>query len=416
MVALAPLLVLYLVVGLVAQPGPEAVRDEPALLAAAERLVERGELAAPGTDPDQRAFLWHGPGLVVLLAPFVALGVPLEGLRLLSPLLLFAAVVLFHGALPRRRALLGSYALGLYAPFVIVLGTIQKEPLAALLVVAAIRLFPRPAAGLALGALVMVRPEYGWVVLALAAIGAAVALLRRDRRIVSLALLATAVLACVPWLAFTHAKTGEPLYWSASSGLSLFWMSPTGVPGETGQWHSPLRVFRDDRFAAYRPFFRRLDEVHPLTSDRVLEREALRNIRAEPLLYARNLAANVSRLLVFAPASPARPPAQHLLLGLFNGLLLAGLAWAVPRLRRQEPRDPRTIPFALFAALAVAIHLPPSASPRMFIPIVPVLVHLIAQGAEVRRPSRRSSRAGASARRTPGAPRRAGSTGGARRA
>jgi hypothetical protein len=28
------------------------------------------------------------------------------------------------------------------------------------------------------------------------------------------------------------------VYWGTSSGLSLFWMSPT-LPGETGQWHEP---------------------------------------------------------------------------------------------------------------------------------------------------------------------------------
>jgi hypothetical protein len=389
-VALAPLLVLYLVVGGVAQPGPDPVRDEPALLAAAERLVEHGQLSGTGSDPDQRAFLWHGPGLVVLLAPLVALGVPLEVVRLTSPLLLFAAIVLLHGALPRRRALLFSYALGLYAPFVIVLGTVQKEPLAVLLVVAALRLFPRPSAGLALAALVMVRPGYGWVVLALAGICVAVHVRSRAHApAVPLALLLTAVLGCVPWLAYTHARTGEPLYWSSSSGLSLFWMSPTGVPGETGQWHSPVRVFRDDRLTAHRPFFRRLDEVHPLTSDRALKREALENIRAEPLVYARNVAANAARLLVYAPATPRRATGELVAYAAGNGLLLLGLAWAAPRLRHRRPRDPRTVPFALFAALAVAVHLPPSASPRMLIPVVPVLVHLIAQAQATRPPGER---------------------------
>lgn len=115
-----------------------------------------------------------------------------------------------------------------------------------------------------------------------------------------------AALACVPWLAYTHAKTDQLMHWGSSSGLSMFWMSPT-LPGETGQWHSPVRVYRDPALAPYRPLFLRLDEVHPLESDLVLRRHAMENIRAEPLLYARNVAANTARLLVFWPGARPSP-------------------------------------------------------------------------------------------------------------
>ena len=394
---LAPLLVLYVVVGLLAQPGAEPVRDEPALLAAAERLLHHGQLAGTGTDTDQRAFLWHGPGLVVLLVPLVALDVPLAAMRLTSPLLLFVAVALFHRLLrmrlDRRAALAWTYALGLYAPFAIVLGTIQKEPLAIALVVAAMlactHAFPAdrrvamPGAGLALAALAMVRPEYGGVVPALLAV-AALSLLRRrvPARIARgrVWVAAVAALACVPWLAFTHERTGQVLYWSASSGLSLFWMSPT-LPGETGQWHSPVRVFRDPALAPYRPLFARLDEVHPLASDLELRRRAVENIRAQPLRYARNLAANAARLVVFSPTRPGQQPGEIAVLALANGALLAGLAWAARQLwRRRRSALPETAPFALFVLLGVLIHVPPSASPRMLMPLVPVLVWLVARG------------------------------------
>ena len=392
---LAPLLVLYVVAGIVAQPGPQAVRDEPALLAAAERLLD-GQLAGTGTDPDQRAYLWHGPGLVALLAPLVAAGAPLDVMRLLGPLLLGAAVLVFHRLLREhlapRPALLWTYALGLYAPFLIVVGTIQKEPLAVLLVVCGMlalsrglrtgRPLPLAAAGLALAALVMVRLEYGWVAVALLATAVATLALRRDavaRRLVAAAVVA--VLGCVPWLAYTHRETGEPLYWGSSSGLSLFWMSPT-LPGETGQWHSPVRVFRDPALASYRPLFRRLDEVHPLESDRVLRRLATENIRADPLAYARNLAANAGRLLFWAPMRSARPWGLVALCVVFNGLLLVAVGRAARRLwRRRADRPPETVAFALFAAVAVAVHLPPSASPRMLLPVVPVLVWFVAVAA-----------------------------------
>lgn len=392
-VRLAPLLTLFLVACAVGQPGPEPVRDEPALLAATERLVEDSQLAAPGPDPDQRAFLWHGPGLVVVLAPLVAIDLPLTAIRFISPLLLGLAVVLFHRLLLTylrpRQALLGTYALGLYLPFLAVVGTIQKEPLAILLVVAAMlalarastsrRAAPLVGAGLALGALAMVRLEYGWVAMALLAI--AVVMRRRHLAIAA----AIAVLACVPWLLYTYTATDRPLYWGASSGLSLFWMSPT-LPGETGQWHSPVRVHRDPALAPYRPLFRHLDEVHPLVSDRTLHRLAVQNITDRPLAYVRNLAANVGRLLFAAPMRPWRPTTTAILV-LCNGLLLVAVAWAVvaARSRSRVRLPPEVAPFMVFAALAIAVHLPPSASPRMLFPVVPVLVWFVAVTAAAHR-------------------------------
>ena len=392
---LAPLLVVVLLAGILAQPGAEPVRDEPALLAAADRLLD-GQLAGTGTDPDQRAYLWHGPGLVALLAPLVALGVPLEWMRLLGPLLLGAALLVFHrllrDRLSPRPALLWTYGLGLYAPFLLVLGTIQKEPAAILLVVCGMlalsrglrsgRALPLAGAGLALAALTMVRLEYGWIALALLAAALVTLAVRRGPVACRLTVVAAvAMLGCVPWLAYTQSETGEPLYWGSSSGLSLFWMSPT-APGETGQWHSPVRVFRDPALATYRPLFRRLDAVHPLESDRVLRRLAMDNVRADPAAYARNLVANTARLFFWAPMRSSRPGALVALCVLFNGLLLLAAAWAVRTLwRRRGTLPPETVPLALFAALAIVVHVPPSASPRMLLPVVPVLVWLVALAA-----------------------------------
>jgi 4-amino-4-deoxy-L-arabinose transferase-like glycosyltransferase len=393
---LAPLLGLHLVVCALAQPGPDPVRDEPALLAAAARLLD-GQLVPGGDVLDPRAYLWHGPGLVALLAPLVALDLPLPALRFIEPVLLGCAALLFHRLLrvhlPPRPALLWTAAFALYVPFFSVLPQIHKEPLAILLVVAGMLALTRAlagggwrwtvGAGLALGALVMVRLEYGWVALALLAAGLVVLATRRrnatGRRAVAVA--AVAVVACVPWLAYTYHLTGQPLYWGTSSGLSLFWMSPT-VPGETGQWHEPSEVPADPALAAYAPLFRRLETVDPVRSDRILRDRAFTNIRARPELYARNLVANVGRLVFSAPMRPSLGPLSIATYGLFNVALLAGAAWGAAVLwRRRRSVPPATVPVALFAGLAILVHLPPSASPRMLLPIVPALLWLTAQAA-----------------------------------
>ena len=393
---LAPLLLLYLLVCAFAQPGPEAVRDEPALLEAAARLLD-GRLVPEGDVTNPRAYLWHGPGLVALLAPLVALDLPLPAIRFVEPVLMLGAALVFLRLLRVRLApapaLAWTYAFGLYVPFFSVVPQLHKEPLSILLVVAGMLALtrglasggraPLAAAGLALAALTMVRLEYGWIAVALLGAALATWALRRHstaaRRLVLVA--AVAVAACLPWLAYTQHLTGKPFYWGTSSGLSLFWMSPT-LPGETGQWHEPALVEEDPAIAAYGPLFRELATLHPVASDRRLRDLAEANIRARPLDYARNLVANTTRLFF---SFPMRPGLTALGIGVyvvFNTLLLAGVAWAAVVLWRRHRRGalaPETVPIALFAALAIAVHLPPSASPRMLMPVVPALLWLVVQ-------------------------------------
>lgn len=404
---LAPLLVVYALVCALAQPGPDAVRDEADLLAAAARLLD-GQLVPGGQVTDPRAYLWHGPGLVALLAPLVALDLPLTAIRFVEPVLMLGAIVLFHRLLrvrlEPRPALAWTYAFALYVPFFSVVPQVHKEPLSILLVVAGMLALRSAlagggppavaAAGLALAALTMVRVEYGWVAVALLAIAVATWAVRRRsaaaRRLAAVA--AVAVAGCLPWLASTHHLTGKVAYWGSSSGLSLFWMSPT-LPGETGEWHDPQRLDLNPEVAALRPLFGRLERVHPVESDRVLRERAVANIRARPLAYARNLAANTSRLLFSVPMRPGITSLGVGVYVLFNGLLLASVAWAAPVLwRRRRVLPHETLPIALFAGLAVAVHLPPSASPRMLLPVVPALLWLVAQAWAVRRRPVRSAR------------------------
>lgn len=402
---LLPLLVLFALVCALVQPSPDPVRDEPALLAAASRLLD-GHLVPVHPTLDPRAYLWHGPGLVAVLAPLVAVHLPLFAIRFAEPVLLGAALLLFHRGLRlrlgRRAALLWAYAFGLYLPFYGVLPEIHKEPLSALLVVAAMLAATRAlsgggrrpiaAAGLALTALTMVRVEYGWVTIALLVAALAAWGLRRDsersRRCAAIA--AIGVAGCLPWLAYTEHVTGKPLYWGSSSGLSLFWMSPTGG-GETGSWHEPSAVFTDPGLARFRPFFAHLRRLDAVAGDEALRDRATTNIRAHPAAYARNIAANAARLFFAAPMRPGLSVPRVGVDVLFNGALLAGLAWAVALARRRRlGLPPETVPFAIFAALAIAIHLPPSASPRMLLPIVPVLLWLVAQVDGARRAARTS--------------------------
>lgn len=408
---LLPLLGLYLVVCAVWQPGPAPVHDEAPLLGYAHELLEGGYVQDDAYVRPMR-FLWHPPGLPFMLSPLVALELPLAAIRFTAPLFLFGAVLAFHRLLRTRLAprpaLAWSYAFGLYGPALAMLPELHKDLPAVLLVVLAMLGLTRGlaegsvawllGAGVSLGALALTRAEYGWVLLGMTAIAAVRWTLPGEgtaaaRRLVACGLVALAVSS--PWLAYTHSVTGKLFYWGNSAGLSLFWMSPT-ARGETGEWHPRRHVMTDPALRGQRRLFRHLTTLPPLEADAELRRRALANVRADPWGYGRNLAANVSRLFFLVPMRYGYPPWMVAGASVFNGLLLAAVAGATVRLRRR-PRSlpPEASAFALLAALGVLVHLPAPASPRMLLPVVPLLLWFVAHAHASRGvPPRRGARAG----------------------
>ena len=390
-----PLLPVYVAAALLIQHGSRPAGDGGPLLGFAHALLH-GHYATTGfVYPDR--FLWHGPALPALLAPMVAAGFPLWVERLVTgPLLLFVAVVLFERLLrlrlPARASLLGALALGLFLPFGYLLRSIAKEELALVLVIAAMHAVTRALdggprrhvllGGLALGALVYDRVEFGWVVIALL-LAASAWMLRHPQRTSArrcLAICAIAMVSCVPWLLYTYSLTGQVLYWGNSGGLSLYWMSAPR-PDQLGAWHTVYTVFHEGYLVPFRSFFTRIDRLAPLPRDLALQSAALHNILAHPGRYAVNLAANVSRMLVAAPLGVAVPVGLVVGCGGCTMLYLGLAATGTARLRRSARGLPREFaPFALLLVFGFGIHLCPTADPRMLMPLVPLFVWAAAQG------------------------------------
>jgi hypothetical protein len=400
LVRLLPVLALLVLVSVLMDPG-RPTGDEVPLIAAAHRILQ-GRYAVIGT-MDGTKFLWHGPGLPALLAPFVALGVPLQGLRLISPLLMFVAVLLFYRLLrlrlSRRGALIGAYALGLYAPAYYVIGTVSKDPLALVLSIGALDgtarylKYHRPRAaviaGLSLAALAMTRLEYGWVLAAALAValGWWTIMRARDRRVPERTqaarrwalICALGMLACLPWLLYTYALTGRPFYWGNSGGISLYWMSSPSL-NQLGEWHASHTVFANAGLAAYRPFFHYLATLGPVQGDLELQHVAVVQALAHPAKYGLNLLANVGRTFFGFPFSFTLPAAVIAGLIAFNGALLVGLVAAGTSLIRCRSRLPdEALPFVAFAVVGFCVHLFPTSEPRMMIPLIPVPIWLMSQ-------------------------------------
>jgi hypothetical protein len=107
-VPLLPILGIFVFASLV---NPGSVDDGGVFLYFAKNLTHGYYAQTHSTSPAK--YLWHGPALPLLLAPFVALRVPVAIDRLVfGPLLLFAALLAFHATaryyLPRRVAVLAT--------------------------------------------------------------------------------------------------------------------------------------------------------------------------------------------------------------------------------------------------------------------------------------------------------------------
>lgn len=390
---LLPLLALYTVVLAVTYSAPGETGDEPNYLEFASNLT-RGFYTDnttrdvwPAAGPD----LWFGPGLPLLLSPFVVLNLPLAALRWLAgPLCLYLAVVMFYRLMIHyvgpRSALLVALALGFYWPFYTTFSHIHSEPLVILLLnlsmsstVIYLRAGKRingAIAALALGWLVLTRVGFGYVLLVMALL---MVIWWFFRRAVSLRRLAVihviALLVCIPWLIYTFSVAGRALYWGSSGGLSLYWMS-SPHPGDLGDWYAPNDVLNSDNesFAPHRPLFEELLSYNGIERDLRLQQAALENIQANPINYIENVANNMSRMVFSMPFSRTNQKLSTMFYALPNSILLGMLVVAVPILLfRWRHTVIELFPFMLFAVLSFGIHSLLSAYARMLLPIVPVV-------------------------------------------
>ena len=392
--ALLPLLGLLILGSLLV---PERQDDEAGYLEIARNLMH-GHYATGRPDalldadpsyPD----IWFGPGLPLTLVGPVAADLPLWLLRLSGPLFLFGALLLFHAVLRRslapRAALLATWALGLYLPFLTVLTNLHSEPLAVLCLTAwmyaTVRLLDDGRGrwlvlgAAALAGLALTRVDYGWVhTLLLAALLVWWALTRSANARRLSAMVALSLALCIPWLAYTASETGRAFVWGNSGSLSLYWMS-SPYAGDLGDWQQANAVSTDPSLAAHRPFFESLRGLDLPKQNAKLERQALENVVHHPMQYAENVGANVSRMLFDTPYSRTEQRLGALGFALPNALLLGLLAVSLVvlvRVRRSLPAP--AAPFALFALASFGLHALVAAYPRMLLPIVPVIAWFVA--------------------------------------
>jgi hypothetical protein len=369
--------------------------DEPLYLFYAHRLLHGVFAARDGNDTH---FLWHGPGLPALVAPLLEVHTPIWAIRLVGPAALFAACLGMYRLLclylAERPALIGTFAFALYWPFYPLLSSLWSEPVCVALITwfltALVHALRRHGtrwsilAGVLFGALALTRVEFGWVIVLLLVASAGLAALARSPETGQLlTVTATAFVVCMPWLVYTHARSGQWLYWGNSGGLSLYWAAAP-YAGDLGDWHSEsdVRVMPD--LAPHRRFFASLP-LDPVARDRKLQHQAITWIVHDPKQYVKNVVANVGRMTMNTPYSFTPQKVTSLVYSVPDSFLIAALLILGVLALRVQPAE---ISFedGVIAALAIAIfveHALVSTYVRMFTLVVP-FVYLFLVRATVR--------------------------------
>jgi len=321
----------------------------------------------------------------------VAIGTPVELMRLLGPLMLALSAFLLFRLLRTwttpRVAMVVTLGYGLYFPLWRTLPRLFTEPLVLALTTGAMLCFVRAArrprggwvevvaAGLMIGFLTLTRVENGYaVIVTLLACLAWWALTRHPVARKGAVMAAVAFAVCVPWLAYTHHETGKQLYWGNSGGLSLYWMA-SPFSEDLGEPHTDAEVAKSADLAQHRPFFAALPKA-PVARDAALRHEAKTQIRKHPLRYARNVAANFSRLWIHWPYSFGQGTATLLLFAVPGILLFSMVVLSLFTLVRRRTFDVALVPFAVFSAIAFAVHLAAAGYPRSIWPLVPFMAVL----------------------------------------
>ena len=380
---------------------PAGIADEDGYLAYSHALVN----GRYWTTEYGGQFLWWGPGMPLLLAPFVVTHSPLLVTRLVfGPVMLVATVCVIWRVLMietgPRIAALGSAALGLLVAFLGVtlvhLGAIYSEPANGLAIAVALLLWVKcranrdwrfaVGAGIALSAAAMIRVEWGLIISAGLVLAVLVWLIRRTvlSRLGLVAML-VAMAGCLPWLAYTRSESGRNFVWGTSGGLSFYWTASAKPPLQ-GDWISPGQVASDPRLRQFRSEIRqRFTKGGPYLWDAYLKSEGIKRIANDPGQFAINASKNFERLVSRFPLSFETTPAAAYRRAIPVSLLfVAALLTAVMLSLRRRWREVAFAP--VFGLLAfIALHLVTSAYPRYVIPMLPLLIWFVGRGTAVLR-------------------------------
>jgi 4-amino-4-deoxy-L-arabinose transferase-like glycosyltransferase len=414
-----PFLILYVTFILIFATN-ERNGDEGRYLMYAQNLTQ-GFYSPPPPAID----LGNGPGYPLLLAPFVALNLPLIFLKLLNAIFYYLSTVFLFKSLQQivwfRFAIVFSLIWALYPTFYelmfYTLSDVFAASLIPLLLFTTIKAFKIDnsnevrkyifIAGFTFGYLALTKPIFGYVLMFMFA-GILLLLIINRRNLnykKSFGILIIALVTTLPYLIYTHHLSGKIFYWSSFGGNNLYWMS-SPYEGEYGDWMgfpvSPndkniipggrelitLRhqkdfdeILKNDKVqkANIRNGIIEYNLTKGITQDDLLKKIAINNIKKYPIKYVENCISNIGRIFFNFPYSYKSQKAHTLLRLPVNGVLLVLSLFCMIPTFKNWGKIIYPIKFLLFFALLYfGGSVLGSAEIRMFIMVVPILLMWIA--------------------------------------
>jgi hypothetical protein len=391
--AVSSLLVVYLAIVLIGSSPKFKDGDERGYAAYAMRIAR---VSSPTEDLEQwwgtqNTRYWWGPGYPLVLAPIALLGGPWLAAKLLNAFFLAGALAYIGAVVNWYNSggavwLAVTLCLGFYPPLMRELPALNSECLTVLLVCGFMfhfcALFQETrrfrlhllVASLYLAYLALTEIFFGYVIAAIAVLLLVRGLWQRTRSVrLPLGVFLLALLWCAPYLFYMYSVTGKVFYWGTSVGTALYWIS-TPYAGEYGSWYSSNQVRDRPELAPHKEFFANLESLNDVERDDAFKKQAIYNILNHPKEYARNLAANVGRVLFSYPFSfTAQSLTTYFYLAPNMFIVVLFVLSLIPAALR-----PHAMPFELwfllaFALIALGGSMLVSGFERPLMPLVPVL-------------------------------------------
>jgi 4-amino-4-deoxy-L-arabinose transferase-like glycosyltransferase len=367
--------------------------------------------------------LGNGPGYPIVIAPFVALHLPLIWIKLMNAVFYYFSIVLLFKSLQRIVSL--NFTLIISVVWALYPNTFEELPYALPEVFASslmpLLLFSLTSAfnkdntkktryiiiaGATFGYLALTKPIFGYVLLFMFA-GAILLWIRNKRNInykKSISVLAIAFIITLPWLAYTHHMTGKFLYWSSFGGNNLYWMT-SPYENEYGDWQ-PYPFPKHEKYQLpgteeivisqhqkdFEQIFKskKAQELYikngqiygtpysGIIQDDTLKQIAYRNIISHPMKFIQNIISNTGRMFFNYPSAYTVQKPSTLRRLPVNGTLLvfSAFCFIITLINWKKILFPLRF-LLLFSLLYFCGSLLGSAGPRMFTVIVPILLFWI---------------------------------------
>jgi hypothetical protein len=265
--------------------------------------------------------IWWDPGYPLILTLFKILHFPVILTKLFNSIFYFIAIILFYkisiSFAEEDKALLFTFLLGLWPPYIRQLIYLNSEPLSCMLITiifycsyfllknkefnyTKIILF-----SLALGYLAFTKAIFGYVIVACIIILILIFAFPKNKTPVKIHLFALffAIVFCLPYLFYTYNLTGKLFFWSNGGWVNIY-HSTTPFSNEYGNWLGN-DVYEDNPQAKqnHKEALNETINLKALEKDDKFKELGIENLKNHPVKFIYNWFCGLGRLMFNYPFS-----------------------------------------------------------------------------------------------------------------